>query len=80
MQIPQGIRRNERRAEDHAGADAGVEHPVRKYSYDARLDLDMDDAAAGSLLAALRSNSPAVERMPAVVNFNFLPDMGRMTA
>jgi hypothetical protein len=80
MQIPQGIRRNKRRAEDHAGADAGVEHPVRKYRYDARLDLDMDDATAGALLAVMRPNSSTVERMPAIVNFNFLPDMGRMTA
>ena len=80
MQIPQGIRRDERRAEDHAGADAGVEHPVRKYRYDARFDLDMDDTATGALLAVMRSNSSVIERMPAVVNFNFLPDMGRMTA
>jgi hypothetical protein len=80
MQIPQGVRRNKRRAEDHAGANAGVEHPVRKYRYDARLDLDVDDAAACASLAVMRSNSSLVERMPAVVNFNFLPDMGRMTA
>ena len=80
MQIQQRTHRNERRAEDHAGADAGVEHPVRKYRYDARLNLDMNDAAAGALLAVMRSNSSPVERMPAVVNFNFLPDMGRMTA
>lgn len=80
MQIPQRIRRDERRPEDHAGADAGVEHPIRKYRYDARLNLDMDDTAAGALLAVMRSNSSAIERMPAVVNLNFLPDMGRMTA
>ena len=80
MQIPQRIRRNERRPEDHSGADARVEHPIRKYRYHARLDLDMDDTAAGALLAVMRSNSSAIERMPAVVNFNFLPDMGRMTA
>lgn len=80
MQIPQCVRRNKRCAEDHAGADAGVEHPVRKYRYDARLDLNMDDAAAGALLAVMRSNSSTVKRMPAVVNFNFLPDMGRMSA
>jgi len=40
----------------------------------------MDDTAAGALLAVMRSNSSAIKRMPAVVNFNFLPDMGRMTA
>ncbi len=40
----------------------------------------MDDAAAGALLAVLRSYASAVERMPAVMNFNFSPDMGRMNA
>ncbi len=80
MQIPKGIRRDERRAEDHTGADAGIEHPIRKYRYNARLNLDMNDAAAGALLAVMRANSSAVERMPTVVNFNFLPDMGRMSA
>jgi hypothetical protein len=40
----------------------------------------MDDAAAGALFAVLRSNASAVERMPPVVNFDFLPDMGRMNA
>jgi hypothetical protein len=80
MQIPQRIRRNDRCAKVHAGADAGVEHPDRKYRYDTRRELNMDDAAAGALLAVMRTNSSAVERMPAVVNLNFLPDMGRMTA
>ena len=80
MQITQGVHRDERRTEDHAGADAGVEHPVRTYRYDARLGLNMADTAAGALFAVMRSNSSVVERMPAIVNFNFLPDMGRMAA
>ena len=80
MQIPQRIRRDEGHPENHAGADAGVEHPVRTYRYDARLGLNMADTAAGALFAVMRSNSSVVERMPAIVNFNFLPDMGRMTA
>lgn len=53
MQIPQGIRRDERRAEDHTGADAGIEHPIRKYRYNARLNLHMDDAAACVLRCSL---------------------------
>jgi hypothetical protein len=80
VQIPQGIQRDPRRPERHAGADAGIEHPVRKYCYDARFDLHMNNAAGNALLAVMRTYTPAVERMPAIVNFNFLPDMGRMTA
>jgi hypothetical protein len=40
----------------------------------------MNDATAGALLTVLRSYTSAVEGMPAVVNFNFMPNMGRMTA
>jgi hypothetical protein len=80
MQIPQSVCRNPRCAERHAGTDAGVEHPVRQYGYDPGLDLDMDDAAAGALFAVMRPSATAVERMPAVVNLNFLADMGRMIA
>ncbi len=80
MQIPQGIHTDSGHPKSHAGADAGVEHPVWQYGYDTRLDLNMDDPAAGALLAVLCPYTSAVERMPAVVNFNFPPDMGRMTA
>jgi hypothetical protein len=80
VQIPQGIQRASRRPKCHAGADAGVEHPVRQYCYNTSLDLNMNNAPAGALLAVMRSYTSGVERMPAVVNFNFPSDMGRMTA
>jgi hypothetical protein len=53
---------------------------VRQNCYKTRLDLNADHAAAGALLAVMRSYTSDVERVPAVVNFNFPPDMGRMTA
>jgi hypothetical protein len=40
----------------------------------------MDDADAAALFAVEGSYTPAVKWMPRVVNFNILPDMGRMTA
>ena len=45
-----------------------------------RLDLNMDNAATGPLLAVLRSYTSPVERMPAVVNFNFMPAQARYSA
>jgi hypothetical protein len=80
MQVAQRIRRDSWRSEGHNDADPGVEHPRRKCCYDTRFDLNVDDAAASALLAVLSSDASAVERMPRVVNYNFLPDMGRMTA
>jgi hypothetical protein len=39
----------------------------------------MDNAAANPLLAVLRPQTAPIERVPTIMNFNFLPDMGRMT-
>lgn len=80
MQVAQGVYRGAWHPESHRGADAGVEHPLGQRNYDAGFDLCMDNAPASALLAVMRSYAPTVERMPAIVNFNFSPDMGRMTA
>lgn len=80
MQVMQGTRRDAWGTERHCGAYAGIEHPLREYRYDARFDLNVDDASAGALLAIVGSNTPTVKRMPRIVNYNFSPDMGRMTA
>jgi hypothetical protein len=40
----------------------------------------MDDPAISALLAVLYPHTPTIERVPTIVNFNFLPDMGRMDA
>jgi hypothetical protein len=55
MQVPQGIRRDSGRPESHAGADAGIEHPVRQCCYNTGLDLNVDDAAASALFAVVSS-------------------------
>jgi hypothetical protein len=38
------------------------------------------DLTADSPLDVLAANPTPIERVPPVVDFNFLPDMGRMTA
>jgi hypothetical protein len=40
----------------------------------------MNDLAAGAPLDILTSNPASIQRVPAVMDLNFLPDMGRMTA
>jgi hypothetical protein len=40
----------------------------------------MDDPAINAILTALHPQSPTVKRVPTIVNFNFMPDMGRMNA
>jgi hypothetical protein len=80
MQIPQSIRRYSGCPQRHAGTNTGVEHPVRQYRYNTRLNLEVDHATASALFTALRADALAVKGMPEIVDFNFLPDMGRMTA
>ena len=80
MQISQRIHRESRCSEGHAGADARVEHPVRQHRYDAGLDLQVHDATTRTLFSVVSAYASAVKWMPGIVNFNFVPDMGRMTA
>jgi len=78
VQVLQGVCRDAGRSQDHAAANPGVEHPLRQYRYDAWFDLDMYYGAASTLLAVPHEQSTPVERVPAIVDFNFSPDMGRM--
>jgi hypothetical protein len=81
MQVMQTICRDSWRPEcSHCRAKPGVEHPRRKCCYDARFDLNVEDGSASPLLAIVSSDTLAVKRMPRIVNYNFSPDMGRMTA
>ena len=80
MQISQAIYRDSRCSEGHAGTDAGVEHPLRKHRYNAGFNLDVHDATTRASFAVLSAYASAVKWMPRIVDFNFLPDMGSMTA
>ena len=80
MQFIQRRYRDPRCAECHSGAGGGIEHPCRHHDDHAGRHFDVNDLAAGAPLNILASNPPPIEGVPPVTNFNFLPDMGRMTA
>jgi hypothetical protein len=80
MQFNQRRYRHARRAERHSGAGGGIEHPCRHHDNHAGRHLDVNELAVGAPLDILMPNAPPIERVPSVTNFNFLPDMGRMTA
>ena len=63
----------------HSGAGRCVKHPRSHNDNYTRRDFDVNDLTCGALLTALAAKAAAVQRVPAVENFNFLPDMGRMT-
>jgi len=79
VQLSQGLHRSPRIAQFHASASRGVQHPGGDHDHDARVDFDVDYLAVGALLAVLAPDATPIQRVPAVEDLNFLPDMGRMT-
>jgi hypothetical protein len=79
MQLNQRRHCNARRTQLHSCAGGGIQHPGRHHDNHAGRHLDMKDVAAGAPLNVLTANATPIQRVPPVMNFNFLPDMGRMT-
>jgi hypothetical protein len=63
----------------HSGASHGVQHPGGDDRNHAGHHLDVNKPTGYPLLAVMPSNTAPIERVPGIVNFNFRPDMGRMT-
>ena len=68
------------KADLEASAIDRVELPRRHDRHDARRQLDVDELARCTPLALNATRTPPKERMPAIVDHDILPDMGRMTA
>jgi hypothetical protein len=79
MEIGQGGDGHPRCAEPQPGAGDRIEHPPRYDSDDPRSRLDIGDVAARRPLAAVSPQAVAMQRVPAVVDGDLRPDMGRMT-
>jgi hypothetical protein len=79
MQLNQRQYRDVRRAECHSSAGGGIEHPRRHHDHHAGRHLDVNDLAAGALLDILAPNAAPIERVPAIMDLDLVPDMGRMT-
>lgn len=78
MQIRQRVNIRAGRADLHASAGDGIEHPVRQHNDNARRRLDVNDPAASALLTVVLSNAAPIKRMPAIMDLDFRSDMGRM--
>src|SRR3954462_8296902 len=68
-----------RRSDLHAGAGHRVEHPGRHGRDHAGGRLDVGDLTGGMPLTGLKPDTAPVLRVPAIVDEDFLPDMGRIT-
>ncbi len=78
MQINQRGDLGARRADLHAGAGGRIQHPGRQNNDHAGRRLNVNNPATGTLLTVLLSNMAPIQRMPAVMHPDLLPDMGRM--
>ena len=63
----------------HAGADDRIQHPRGDRRDHARHRLDVNDPTGKALLTVMPPDTAPIERVPAVMDLNLLPDMGRMT-
>jgi hypothetical protein len=79
MQFGKRVHGRLRRAKIHTRAGGGVKHPGGHHDDDTGVNLNVDNLAGCSLLAVLTSHSTSIQRVPAVEDLHFLPDMGRMT-
>ena len=79
VQVCERLHRRSGRAQFHVCACSAIQHPGGDHDNDAWCDLDVHDLAVGSLLTVLALNAPSVQRVSTVEDFDFLPDMGRMT-
>ena len=79
MQLNQRRYRDARRAEPHSGAGDGIKHPCRHHDDYAGRYLDVNDLAANAPLNILASNVTPIECVPAIMDLDLLPNMGRMT-
>jgi hypothetical protein len=78
MQVPQGFRANPCQSERRLRADTCIGHPRGYLHHHTASDFDVDDPTGGELFAVLHRQPSSMQRVPASVNLNFLPDMGRM--
>ena len=79
MQFDERVHRYPADADFHACARDRIEHPRRYNRDDAGLRFDLHEPPGDTLLAAAEANAMPVEGMPAIMDHDFLPDMGRMT-
>jgi len=78
MELSQRRYGDARRAECHSGADRRIEHPCRQPDDQAGRHCDVNNHIAAAPLSKLAPKTAPIKCMPAIIDLNLLPDMGRM--
>lgn len=78
LQLDECCRIDARRADCHPGANHRIEHPTGDGYHDAGRPLHLKELTRRSLLHPTHSNLAAEITVPPIMDFQLLPDMGRM--
>ncbi|CAB3809381.1 hypothetical protein [Pararobbsia alpina] len=78
VEIAQGRYADPWLAETHSRARGGIKHPLGNNLDRTVTSVDMDDPTAAALLDVSNLDAVPKQRMPPILDFDFLPDMGRM--
>jgi hypothetical protein len=79
MKFDQGRNRHARWPQLHPDTGHWIQHPRRDGDNDARRGLDMRKGTGLPSFDVMLPQAATVERMPAIVDDDFPPDMGRMS-
>ena len=79
MQLNQRRYRHARRAESHPGADGRIQYPRRGHNDHAGCRLEVNNGSGYALLSTLTPDAAAIEGVPAILDLDLVPDVGRMT-
>jgi hypothetical protein len=79
MQLNQRRYRDVRHAERHPSAGGGIQYPRRRHNDHAGRRLEVNNGSGYALLATATPNAAPIECVPAIMDLDLLPDMGRMT-
>ncbi len=78
LQLNQSCQIDAWRTQHHSSADHGIEHPVDHGYDDTGRPQNLKKSPRRSLLHAPDDNFAAKIRVPSIMDFQLLPDMGRM--
>jgi hypothetical protein len=78
VQIAQGGYVDARLAENQSGTHRCIQHPSGNDPNLTVALVNMDDPTSATLLNISNLDATTIQRVPTIVDFNFLPDMGRM--
>jgi hypothetical protein len=78
VQIAQRHHGDSRVTKLHGRTRGSIQHPPGNHLDRTASSIDVDYSASAALLNTSNLDAVPIQRVPSIMDFNFLPDMGRM--